>query len=160
MRERNGSRLPPAEAGRLSGLARRIKRDGRVDLDEIPTFVPWLRDRVAALKKEPELLYLQDDVANLTALRDFLLSGEIEIDVQDLTRLLAVLTQVKANTVRTMAIEGRTVVPIETVKGLCNTFIDIYKRYVPVEQHAAVLEELRIKTRYDEPLPPYGAHGP
>jgi hypothetical protein len=160
VRERNGSRLPPAEAGRLSGLARRIKRDGRVDLDTIPTFIPWLRDRVAALKQQPELLYLQDDVANLTALRDLLVSAEIEMDLADRTRLLAVIAQVKGNLVRTMAIEGRTVVPIANVQRMAGIFIDLFKRYVPIENQAALLEDLRLSTRYDEPVPPYGANGP
>jgi len=50
VRERNGLRLAPVEAERLSGLARRIKRDGKADLATIPSFFPWLQERVAALK--------------------------------------------------------------------------------------------------------------
>jgi hypothetical protein len=37
-----GTKLSPQEAGRLSGLARRIKRDGRVDLAQVPT-IPGFR---------------------------------------------------------------------------------------------------------------------
>ena len=147
-----GSRLSPQQAGRLSGLARQIKREGKVDLDTIPTFVPWLRERLAALKKQPELLYLQDDVANLTALRDVLVSAEIEMDLPDRTRLLTVIAQVKGNLVRTLAIAGRTVVPIENVQRMSRIFIDLCKKYVPVEDQPALLEELRLETRYDEPV--------
>ena len=152
VRQREGIRLSPQQAGRLSGLARRIKREEKVDLDTIPTFVPWLRERLAALKKQPELLYLQDDVANLTALRDLLVSDEIEMDLADRTRLLTVIAQVKGNLVRTLAIAGRTVVPIENVQRMSRIFIDLYKKYVPVEDQPALLEELRLETRYDEPV--------
>ncbi len=154
VRERNGSRLPAAEAGRLSGLARRIKRDGRINLDDIPTFVPWLRDRIATLKKQPELLYLHEDVAALTAVRDILVSDEIDMDIADRTRLLAVVAQVKGNLVRTLAVEGRSVVPIENVQQMARTFIDLFKQYVPVEVQPALLEDLRLRTRYDEPVAP------
>ena len=61
--------------------------------------------------------------------------------------------QVKANAVRTITIEGRSVVPIENVQRMSRIFIDLYKKYVPVEDHPALLEELRLETRYDEPVP-------
>ncbi len=152
VRQRNGSTLSPAEAGRLSGLARKIKRDGRVDLDSIPTFLPFLRERLAVLKQEPELLHLHHDVANLTALRDLLVSDEIEMDLTDRTRLLAVVMQVKANAVRTMSVEARSVVPITNVQRMARIWIDLFKKYVPAGDQETFLEELRLETRFDEPV--------
>jgi len=152
VRERNGARLSSAEAGRISGLARRIKRDGCVDLETIPAFIPWLRERLTTLKQQPDLLNLRDDVANLTALRDLLLSQEIEMDIADRVRLLTVVAQVKGNLVRTLTIEGRSVVPIENVQRLTRIMIHLYKKYVPASDHAALVEELRLETRYDEPI--------
>ena len=63
VRQREGIRLSPQQAGRLSGLARQIKRDGRADLTRIPSVVPWLHERLAAFQKQPELLNLRHDLA-------------------------------------------------------------------------------------------------
>ena len=60
VRQRNGTRLSPQEAGRLSGLARRIKRDGRVDLAQVPSVAPWLQNRAHQLREHPEQLDLQE----------------------------------------------------------------------------------------------------
>jgi len=59
--------------------------------------LPALRARIDALNKNPDLLHLQDDVSALTALRDVILSGAVELDVADLTRVLATIAQVKGN---------------------------------------------------------------
>jgi hypothetical protein len=72
------------------------------------------------------------------------------MDVADLTRLLAVITVAKTQAVRTMTIEGRTVVPIAKVQETIGIFIDLFKRYVPIEDQPALLADLRLSTRYDE----------
>jgi len=152
VRQREGSRLSPQEAGRLSGLARRIKRDGAADLTVIPSLLPALRARIEALKKTPALLQLRDDVTTLTALREVLIDGSIDMEVADLTRLLAVITAAKAQAVRTMTIEGQSVVPVEEFQRTIRVFIEFFKKYVPIERHAELLEEIRLSTRYDEPV--------
>jgi len=80
------------------------------------------------------------------------------MDMPDLVRLLAVVTQVKANAVRTMTIEGRTVVSIEEFKRTVEMMLGIFERFMPEEQKAAALEDLRVQTGYDQS--PYVAGGP
>ncbi len=68
VRQREGIRLSPQQAGQLSRLARRIKRDGTADLSVVPSMFPWLREREATLNTAaPEVLDLRQDIVKLTA---------------------------------------------------------------------------------------------
>lgn len=152
IRQRNGTKLSPQEAGRLSGLARRIKRDGRVDLSQLSSTLPWIEERMQRLREEPALLDLQEDAIRLTALRDLLVSGQLDIEAGDLIRMLAVLTQVKANALKTKyLLETSKMVPAARVKSIVRDLIDIMQRYVPEERLPEVARELRL-------LAPSAAH--
>ena len=145
VRQRAGTRLSPQEAGRLSGLARRLKRDGRVDLAQLPSLVPQVQQSVQRFREQPQLLGLQADVERLTALRDLVLSGQFDIEIGDLTRLVAVLAQVKANVLRTQhALQSSSMVPAERVHALMAQLIEIIRRHVPEEQHPEVARELAL----------------
>jgi hypothetical protein len=126
-------------------------RDGRADLAVIPSFFPWLQERIAELKKNPIALPPRrrresDGAARSPSQR------LVEMDVPDLARVLAVITLAKTSAVKTMAIEGRTVVPIAEVQRTIGIFINLFKKYVPPERHQELLEELRLETAYDQPL--------
>jgi hypothetical protein len=41
-------------------------------------------------------------------------------------------------------------VPIANVQRTIGIFIDLFKRYVPIEDQPALLEDLRLSTRCDE----------
>lgn len=145
VRQRNGTRLSPQEAGRLSGLARRLKRDGRVDLTKIPTIAPWLQDRAQQLREHPEQLDLQEDVVQLTALRDLFLSGQLEVEAEDLARTLAMLVQVKSNALKTkFALETSSMVPAPRVRAIVSTLVDLLRRFTPAAQLPEVARELRL----------------
>lgn len=145
VRQRNGTKLSPQQAGRLSGLARRIKRDGRVDLSQLSTNLPWIEERMQRLREEPALLDLQEDALRLTALRDFVFSGQIDMEPADLVRLLAVLTQVKATALKTRyLLETSNMVPAPRVKGIIANLIDIMQRHVPGDRLPDVARELRL----------------
>ena len=144
IRERNGLRLSAVEAGRLSGLARRIKRDGTADLTVIPSFYPWLRERADALNTmEREALDLDQDIVKLTALRDLVFSGTVEMDLPDVVRLVSVITQVKANAVRARAAAG-SVLPIAEVEAMNREVSDLFRRFVPAERMPELLHEMQL----------------
>ena len=143
VRQRDGTRLSPQEAGRLSGLARRIKRDGRVDLAQLPTCLPWLQERVGLLRDQPELLALQEDVIQLTAIRDLILSGRIDIEIADLVRVVAVLVQVKTNALRTkLALEAPGMIHPDKVQAVIASLVELLETHVPAERKAQVGREL------------------
>ena len=145
VRQRNGTRLSPQEAGRLSGLARRIKRDGRVDLAKLPTLLPALEEQVQRLREQPSLLDLQEDAIRLTALRELLLSGQLEVEPIDLVRMLAVVTQVKANALKTKhLLETSSMVPAPRVKTLVRDLVDLLRRFTPEERLPEVARALQI----------------
>src|SRR5690606_12003460 len=128
VRQRSGTRLSPEEAGRLSGLARRIKRDGRVDLANLPTIAPWLQERAHILRRQQNQLDLREDVIQLTALRDLLLSGQLDIEPGDLVRALAMLTQVKANALKTrFLLETPNMVTEQRFKEVTVTLIELLR---------------------------------
>jgi len=144
VRQRNGTRLSPQEAGRLSGLARRIKRDGRVDLTQVPSVAPWLQNRAQELREHPEQLDLREDIVQLTALRDLLLSGQLDIEPEDFARLLAMLVQVKSNALKAkFLLETPTMVPSAKVKIMIGTLVDLLRRFTPEERLPEVARELR-----------------
>lgn len=145
VRHQSGVRLSPQESGRLSGLARRLKRDkGKTDLTVLPTFYPWLRERAAALNEgEPEALDPWQDIVKLTALRDLVLSGNVEMDLADVVRLVAVITHVKADAFRARAVAGR-MVPVEEVSAMSQEFCDLFRRFVPQERMPELLREMKL----------------
>jgi hypothetical protein len=145
VRQRNGTRLSPQEAGRLSGLARRIKRDGCVDLAQVPSIAPWLQNRAQELREHPEQLDLREDVVQLTALRDLVLSGRLEIEPEDIARLLAMLVQVKSNALKAkFLLETPTMVPSVKVKSMISTLVDLLRRFTPEERLPEVARALRL----------------
>lgn len=145
VRQRNGTKLSPQEAGRLSGLARRIKRDGRVDLSQLATNLPWIEAQMQRLREEPALLDLQEDAIRLTALRDLLLSGQLDVEAGDLTRMLSMLTQVKANALKTKyLLETSSMVPAPRVRAIIKNLIDIMHRNVPEDRLPEVARELQL----------------
>ena len=147
VRQRNGTRLSPQEAGRLSGLARRIKRDGRVDLTQLPSLLPVLQQQIQRLREQPALLDLQEDVIRLTALREIMLSGQLDIEAGDLVRMLAVLTQVKANAIKTKhAIETCDMVPGPRVREMMGKMVEIIRQFTPEERLPEVARALRLLT--------------
>ena len=147
VRQQNGSRLSPQEAGRLSGLARRIKRDGRVDLAQVPTIAPWLQDRAQQLREHPEQLDLKEDVVQLTAMRDLLLSGQLDIEPEDFARLLAMLVQVKSSALKAkFLLETPTMVPSAKVKSMISALVDLLRRFTPEERLPEVARALRMLT--------------
>lgn len=147
VRQRNGTRLSPQEAGRLSGLARRIKRDGRVDLTQVPSLLPVLQQQIQHLREQPALLDLQEDVIRLTALREIMLSGQLDIEAGDLVRMLAVLTQVKANAIKTKhAIEVCDMVPGPRVRELMGKLVEIIRQFTPEDRLPEAARALRMLT--------------
>jgi hypothetical protein len=145
VRHRNGTRLSPQEAGRLSGLARRITRDGRVDLTQVPTIAPWLHDRANQLREQREQVDLRKDAVQLTALRDLLLSGQLDIDPLDLVRALAMLTQVKANALRAkFLLDTADMVTGPRFRDVVTKLIELMRAFVPEERHAEVARELAL----------------
>ena len=144
VRQRDGFKLSPQEAGALSGMARRLKRDGRVDLSRFPASLPWLQERVERLREQPALVDLQEDILRLTALRDLVLSEHLDIEISELIRLVTAIVLAKAHAVRTRhSIELRNMVPIEQVRETIYALTGILNRYVPRELHPQVERELR-----------------
>lgn len=145
VRQRNGTRLSPQQAGRLSGLARRIKRDGRVDLVTLPTLLPALEAQVQRLREQPALLDLQEDAIRLTALRELLLSGQLVVEPVDLVRMLAVVTQVKANALKTKhLLETSSMVPAPRVKQLVRDLVELLRRFTPQDRLPEVARALQV----------------
>jgi hypothetical protein len=150
VRQQNGSRLSPQEAGLLSGLARRIKRDGRIDLTQVPSVAPWLQDRAQELREHPEQLDLQEDVVQLTAMRDLLLSQQLDIEPEDFVRLLAMVVQVKSTALKAkFVLETPTMVPSVRVKSMISTLVDLLRRFTPEERLPEVARELRLLSNHD-----------
>ena len=144
IRQRDGFKLSPQEAGALSGAARRLKRDGRVDLTRFPASLPWLQERMERLREQPALVDLQEDILRLTALCDLVLSDQLDIDISDLVHLMTSIVSAKAGALKTKhAMELRNMVPIEQVRETLYALTGILNRYVPVELHGAVERELR-----------------
>ena len=145
VRQRNGTRLAPQEAGRLSGLARRIKREGRVEIDQFPTLVPWLQERMSQLRAQPESLNLQEDAIRMTALQELALSDQLDMEVGDRVRLVAMLTQVKTNALRTKhALDSSDMVTGEKFRAVTAQLIEIMRRNCPEESHDVVARELAL----------------
>ena len=152
VRQRNGTRLSPQDAGRLSGLARRIKRDGRVDLTQVPSLLPVLQKRIQELREQPALLDLQEDVLRLTALQDVLLSGQLDIEAGDLVRMLAMLTHVKATALKAkFLLEASSMVPAPRVQAMIVKLVDLLRRFTPEERFEEVARELRMLAPYSAP---------
>lgn len=143
VRQRDGTRLSPQEAGRLSGLARRLKRDGHVDLAGFPALLPWLQERAQQLREQPAPLGLEEDIVQLTSLRDLVLSGRLDMEVEDVVRLVSVLVQVKAVALRAkQALQLPTMVPAERVQALIVSLVGMLQTYVPPEHQAQIRREL------------------
>ena len=110
----------------------------------MPTLAPWLQDRAHQLRKHPEQLDLQEDVVQLTAMRDLLLSGQLDIEPEDFARLLAMLVQVKSNALKAkFLLETPTMVPSAKVKSMISTLVDLLRRFTPEERLPEVARELR-----------------
>jgi hypothetical protein len=143
VRQREGTSLSPQEAGRLSGLARRIKRDGRADFAQFPASLPWLQERADLLRSRPDLLALQEDIVQLTSLRDLVLSGQLDIDAGDLVRMVATLVQVKANALRSkQALEAPGMIHPDKVRAIILQLVQLLQTYVPEERHPQLHREL------------------
>ncbi|HEY2386726.1 MAG TPA: hypothetical protein VGK30_07170 [Candidatus Binatia bacterium] len=143
VRQREGTRLSPQEAGRLSGLARQLKKNGRVDLAGFPALLPWLQERAQQLREQPALLDLREDVVRLTSLLDLILSGQLDIEIEETVRLVTALVQTKANALRTkQALEAPGMVHADRVKAMILKLVQLLQAYVPEERHAQVKREL------------------
>ena len=145
VRQRSGERLSPQEAGRLSGLARRVKRDGRIELDQFPTLLPWLKDRMLGLRAHPASLDLHEDAIRMTALQELALSDQLDMEIGDRMRFIAMLAQVKTNVLRTKhALDASGMVTREKFVADTAQLIEIMRRHCPEETHAAVARELAL----------------
>jgi hypothetical protein len=81
----------------------------------------------------------------LTAPQDLLLSGQLDVEAGDLLRMFAVLTQVKANALKTkFFLETPTMVPAPKVKTPIGTLGDLLCRFTPPEKLHEVARELRL----------------
>ena len=147
IRERDGWRRSAREAGALSGFARRLKRDGRVDLHVLPPpLAKLVKEHVSALRATPEHANLQEDILALTAMSNLVLSGKIAgLTVPEVATLLISLASTKARvSLAKHKVDRRDALPAAEVYRLVQDLIDIMMRHVPPEGHAVVGRELAL----------------
>jgi hypothetical protein len=143
LRQRNGEKLPPEVSGALRG----VRHTGRPQIETrlLEKAHPWLADRMDHYRAHPDALSLQEDVVVVTALRDLLLSGLLDLDVVDLVRLVSMLTQVRANAIKTKhAIEVCDMVPGPRVRELMGKLVEIIRQFTPEDRLPEVARALRV----------------
>ena len=146
-REEGGWSRSAREAGALSGFARRVKRDGRVDLHVLPPpLAKLVKEHVSALRATPEHANLQEDILALTAMSNLVLSGKIPgLTVSEVATLVISLANTKARVLLAKhKVDRRDAVPAAEVYRLVQDIIDVMIRHVPPEGHVAVGRELAL----------------
>ena len=148
VRECDGLRRSAEEAGVLSGVARRLQRDKRVDLKVLPpSLAKLVKETTSELRAQPERASLQEDLVTLTAMRDLVLSGTVPtLTVPEVATLLTSIvgTKVRVFRAKLMLERSNNTVPADEVRRMLDYVIDVMHRYVPVESHAAVGRELAL----------------
>ncbi len=144
IRRRNGQTLPPEVSGALG----RIVRDGRrgtVGLQSIAAFFPALNARIEQLREKPDLLNLREDAIALTALRELVTCGELDVDADFVVKATSQLAEAKARTLRAKsAIEQARAVPAERVQDLVVKLVAIIQKFTAPEHEMEVIRELRL----------------
>ena len=149
-RHERQARLSAEEAGALSGVARRITRDGGPDLRvQFVEALPLFQGRLRALRADNRAASLDEEILALTALRDSLVAGEIEqADPSEFIKALTGIIGAKAQAVFARhAIERRLAIPVPTMRRYVRVFVDLMQRYVPAERQGAMLAALRVLAR-------------
>ena len=164
VRERNHSRLSSVAAGKLSGLARQLKRAGGIpDLTIIEGWFPGVLEHVENCRKQPQLTRdVAGDLARIEGMLDDLWSDKGRPQTPaDLVKITATILKMKQDALRTkMKLEIRNTVPLAEFQRTIQLFIGLFRKYVRAEDQPALLEDLRLSTLCDEPLPRHGANGP
>lgn len=150
VRVRRGEIPSPEDKGRGSQGVQAMRallrtKKPPITLDPFVEHLDEFKARETALRDAPEKASLEEDALQLTALKDLILNGTIEMEAPQALRAVAGLIDTKSQTlVRKHQIEVRDYVPGLRVREIISALVDIIREHVPEDRLETVAKKLRL----------------